>query len=57
MDSAWEDHALHEEAGRPRRRCYRITHDGAEQARETPSRAYRSRKRPLPGWAVARPGS
>ncbi len=57
VDSAWEDPALHEEAGRPRRRFYRITHDGAEQAREALARAYRSRKQPLPGWAIFRPGS
>ena len=54
LDSAWEDPSVHEEAGRPRRRFYRITRDGAEQAREALARAYRSRKQPLPGWA-ARP--
>jgi DNA-binding PadR family transcriptional regulator len=54
LDSMWEDPSVHEEAGRPRRRFYRITRDGAEQAREALARAYRSRKQPLPGWA-ARP--
>jgi DNA-binding PadR family transcriptional regulator len=54
LDSTWEDPSVHEEAGRPRRRFYRITRDGAEQAREALARAYRSRKQPLPGWA-ARP--
>ncbi|MCX4993315.1 MULTISPECIES: PadR family transcriptional regulator [unclassified Streptomyces] len=57
VDSTWEDPAVHEEAGRPRRRFYRITHDGAEQARETLARAYQSRKQPLPGWAAARPAT
>ena len=55
VDSAWEDPAVHEEAGRPHRRVYRITRDGAEQARAALARAYRSRKKPLPGWAAARP--
>ncbi|KUN84170.1 PadR family transcriptional regulator [Streptomyces griseoruber] len=55
VDGAWEDPAVHEGAGRPRRRFYRITEDGAEQAREAVARAYRSRRQPLPGWA-ARPG-
>ncbi|MFI1760770.1 PadR family transcriptional regulator [Streptomyces sp. NPDC020800] len=55
VDSVWEDPAVHEEAGRPRRRFYRITRDGAEHAREALARAYRSRKQPLPGWAAALP--
>ncbi|MCT9006869.1 PadR family transcriptional regulator [Streptomyces rhizosphaerihabitans] len=55
VDSAWEDPAVHEEVGRPRRRFYRITHDGAEQARDALARDYRSRKQSLPGWAAARP--
>ncbi|BBC29075.1 hypothetical protein SGFS_003660 [Streptomyces graminofaciens] len=57
VDSTWEDPAVHEKAGRPRRRFYRITQEGVEQARDSLARAYRSRKRPLPGWAVARPAS
>ncbi|MFD7710865.1 PadR family transcriptional regulator [Streptomyces sp. NPDC059785] len=55
VDSTWEDPAVHEKAGRPRRRFYRITRDGAEQAREALARVYRSRRQPLPGWAAARP--
>ncbi|MEU1184232.1 PadR family transcriptional regulator [Streptomyces sp. NPDC005820] len=54
VDSTWEDPAVHEKAGRPRRRFYRITEDGAEQARDTLARVYRARKQPVPGWA-ARP--
>ncbi len=54
-DSVWEDPAVHEEAGRPRRRFYRITDDGAEQARLALARAYRARKKPLPGWVAAHP--
>lgn len=55
VDSTWEDPAVHEAAGRPRRRFYQVTHDGAEQARAALARAYRSRKQPLPGWATAHP--
>ncbi|MFD5639153.1 PadR family transcriptional regulator [Streptomyces sp. NPDC127077] len=56
VDSTWEDPAAHERAGRPGRRFYRLTHDGAEQARDALARAYRSRSQPLPGWA-ARPAT
>ncbi|MDH6437457.1 PadR family transcriptional regulator PadR [Streptomyces sp. SAI-144] len=55
LDSVWEDPAVHVEGGRPRRRFYRITQDGAEQARGAVAHAYRARKQPLPGWAAARP--
>ena len=33
LESRWEDPAEHEAAGRPRRRYYRFTSDGAERAR------------------------
>ena len=33
LESRWEDPAEHEAAGRPRRRYYRFTPDGAERAR------------------------
>jgi len=33
LESRWEDPAEHEAAGRPRRRYYRFTADGAERAR------------------------
>jgi PadR family transcriptional regulator, regulatory protein PadR len=33
LESRWEDPAQHEAAGRPRRRYYRFTSDGAERAR------------------------
>lgn len=55
VDSTWEDPAVHEAAGRPRRRFYRITEDGAEQARLALAHAYRARKTPLPDWAAAPP--
>ncbi|WP_406464547.1 helix-turn-helix transcriptional regulator [Streptomyces sp. NBC_01622] len=53
LESSWEDPAVHEAEGRPRRRFYGITQDGAEAAREALARAYRSRKQPLPGWVSA----
>lgn len=52
VHSTWEDPVVHVEAGRPRRRFYQITEDGAEQARSALARTYRGRKLPLPGWAV-----
>ncbi|WP_284433040.1 helix-turn-helix transcriptional regulator [Streptomyces sp. TUS-ST3] len=52
VDSAWEDPAVHEETGRPRRRFYRITEDGAGQARKALARSYRARKQPLPRWVA-----
>ncbi|MFK4228055.1 PadR family transcriptional regulator [Streptomyces sp. NPDC019890] len=55
VDSSWEDPVVHEQAGRPRRRFYRITQDGAVRARDDLARAYKSRKQPLPVWAAVRP--
>jgi len=57
VTSTWEDPAVHETAGRPRRRFYRVTTDGAEQARDALVRTYRSGKRPIPGWVAAQPGT
>ena len=44
ITSRWEDPAEHEAEGRPRRRFYKFTADGAEQARLALARAYRSRR-------------
>ncbi|MEV0736696.1 helix-turn-helix transcriptional regulator [Streptomyces sp. NPDC050549] len=57
LESSWEDPAVHEVEGRPRRRFYGITQDGAEEAREALARTYRSRKQPLPGWVSAHPAA
>ncbi|WUO17874.1 PadR family transcriptional regulator [Streptomyces sp. NBC_00289] len=57
VESTWEDPAVYEKSGRPRRRFYRITHEGAEQAREALARTYRSRRQPLPGWVAVRPAA
>jgi DNA-binding PadR family transcriptional regulator len=56
LESRWEDANPHEE-GRPRRRYYRLTEDGAEQARIAMGRATTSistiglRARPAGGLA------
>ncbi|MEW9549297.1 PadR family transcriptional regulator [Nonomuraea sp. NPDC050783] len=55
MESRWEDPGTHEKAGRPRRRYYRLTPDGAERARDAVARAHRSRPRTTP-LRPARPG-
>lgn len=54
VDSVWEDPTAYENGVRPRRRFYRITQDGAVQARESLASVYQARRQPLPGWAVAR---
>ena len=55
VDSEWEDPAAHEQAGRPRRRFYRLTPDGADQARAALARAYQPRTQPSVGWKFALP--
>jgi len=52
VESSWEDPALHEAAGRPPRRFYRLTPDGAERARDALARVSRSRRRPELGWGL-----
>jgi DNA-binding PadR family transcriptional regulator len=41
LESRWEDPNEHITEGRPRRRYYRLTDDGAEQARTTLARVHR----------------
>lgn len=41
VESRWEDPNEHITQNRPRRRYYRLTDDGAEQARTTLARVYR----------------
>ncbi|MGW0805502.1 PadR family transcriptional regulator [Nonomuraea sp. NPDC002799] len=55
VESRWEDPERHVEQGRPRRRYYRLTTDGAERSRAAIAGAYRSRRRPVPG-RLFRPG-
>ncbi|WP_246149294.1 PadR family transcriptional regulator [Nonomuraea turkmeniaca] len=52
VESRWEDPETHVTEGRPRRRYYRITADGAAQARNAIARAYRSRRQAVPAWLL-----
>jgi DNA-binding PadR family transcriptional regulator len=53
VQSTWEDPAVHEAEGRPRRRLYRLTSDGAEQGRAALARVHRAGRRPSAGWRLA----
>jgi PadR family transcriptional regulator, regulatory protein PadR len=55
VTSNWEDPAEHVTEGRPRRRYYRLTDEGAEQARIALARAYRPRKQPRRDFGVTWP--
>jgi PadR family transcriptional regulator, regulatory protein PadR len=46
VQSSWEDPRKHVAAGRPRRRYYRLTDEGAQQARDALARVYRPRNKP-----------
>jgi len=48
-ESMWEDPARHEAEGRPRRRYYRLTRDGADLARVALDSAARDRARRAAG--------
>jgi DNA-binding PadR family transcriptional regulator len=50
VESRWEDPETHVREGRPRRRYYRITPDGAVRSRAAIARA--QRRRPAPGWRL-----
>jgi PadR family transcriptional regulator PadR len=56
VESCWEDPEEHVAAGRPRRRYYQLTSDGAEKARLALAASYRARKTPRPLW-VPQPGT
>lgn len=53
--SSWEDPVRHITEGRPPRRYYRLTDEGAEQARDALARAYRPKKQPQRGIGVPWP--
>jgi DNA-binding PadR family transcriptional regulator len=53
--SRWEEPETHVAEGRPRRRYYRLTQDGAEQARTALARAYRPSR--FLGFGLAAEGS
>jgi PadR family transcriptional regulator len=54
VESRWEDIDPREEQ-RPARRYYRLTEDGAQQARTALARAYRSKRRILPSPVPEQP--
>jgi PadR family transcriptional regulator PadR len=56
VESSWEEPSRHVAEGRPRRRYYRLTGEGAGQAREALARVRRSGRR-LRYSLVPRPGS
>jgi DNA-binding PadR family transcriptional regulator len=51
VDSRWEDPGEHVAEGRPRRRYYRLTDDGAVLARGALARVDRARRQPRLGLA------
>jgi PadR family transcriptional regulator len=53
LESEWEDPEAHVAAGRPRRRYYRLTEEGAERGRVALAKAYqRHRNRRSAGWDI-----
>ncbi len=57
VESRWEDPGEHITEGRPRRRYYRLTDDGAEHARVALAKVWRPRKQPLLSWGPPEPGT
>jgi PadR family transcriptional regulator, regulatory protein PadR len=57
VESWWEDPARHVAEGRPRRRYYRLTRDGADLARAALARADRARARRSARPGLAAPGA
>lgn len=51
LESAWEELSSVTD-GRPRRRFYWLTRDGAQQVGDALARSYRSSRRPWAVWAV-----
>lgn len=56
VESDWEDPDAHIAEGRPRRRYYRLTREGAEAAAEALRDIQRSRKNAARAWRIA-PGT
>jgi len=57
VESDWEDPDAHIAQGRPRRRYYRLTREGAEAAAEALQNIRRSRKNAARAWRIAAPGA
>jgi PadR family transcriptional regulator, regulatory protein PadR len=56
IESRWEDPKEHEAEGRPRRRYYKVTEQGAEAARLALAAAYNRRSAGIP-WEPLHPGT
>jgi len=57
VESDWEDPDAHIAEGRPRRRYYRLTRDGAECAADALRAIERDRKSASRAWRVVTPGT
>jgi len=57
VDSNWEDPDAHIAEGRPRRRYYRLTREGAECADEALKNIQRSRKNAARAWRIPAPST
>jgi PadR family transcriptional regulator, regulatory protein PadR len=57
VESNWEDPAEHVAEGRPRRRYYQLTRDGAECADTALEEIRRARSSAARGWRVPAPGT
>jgi PadR family transcriptional regulator PadR len=57
VDSGWEDPDAHIAEGRPRRRYYRLTREGAECADEALQAIQRARKTATRAWRIPAPGT
>jgi PadR family transcriptional regulator PadR len=56
-ESGWEDPDAHIAEGRPRRRYYRLTREGAECADEALRAIQRARKTATRAWRIPAPGT
>jgi PadR family transcriptional regulator PadR len=57
VESDWEDPDAHIAEGRPRRRYYRLTREGAECAKEALQAVRRVRKNAARAWRIPAPGT
>jgi DNA-binding PadR family transcriptional regulator len=56
-ESEWEDPEAHVKEGRPRRRYYRLTRDGAEYAEHALAAIHQARRKAGLMWHVPAPGT
>jgi PadR family transcriptional regulator len=56
-ESDWENPETHTTEGRPRRRYYRLTRDGAELASDALHAIQRERKSATRAWHITAPGT